>query len=149
MEKCTRMKRQLCMSKNWTYSWFWKSSKTRQQSHRLESFATKTDIPVNGSMVKNHISSKTGLGFHAIRKTAFSLSFQACQVRPLDRLEELVDEGHYFHFLFHNCMGQSKFSEVNVHFVEKCGRTRFLSNLNGSHRSIIHINVFVCIFVFF
>ena len=27
----------------------------------------KTDIPTNGSMVKNHISLKTGLGFHATR----------------------------------------------------------------------------------
>ena len=29
---------------------------TRQQYCRLESFAMKTDIPMNGSMVKNHIS---------------------------------------------------------------------------------------------
>ena len=35
------------------------------------------------SMVKNHISLKTGLGFHATRKTSFLLWFQACQVRPL------------------------------------------------------------------
>ena len=51
---------------------------------RSESFAMKTDIPRNGSMVKNHISIKTGLGFHATRKTSFLLWFQACQVRPLD-----------------------------------------------------------------
>ena len=37
-----------------------KTSKTRQQYCRLESFAMKTDIPTNGSMVKNHISSETG-----------------------------------------------------------------------------------------
>ena len=48
-----------CMSKNWIYSWLWKSSKTRQQYCRLESFAMKTDILTNGSMVKNHISLKT------------------------------------------------------------------------------------------
>ena len=30
--------------------------KTRQQYCRSESFAMKTDIPINGSMVKNHIS---------------------------------------------------------------------------------------------
>ena len=35
---------------------------TRQQYCRLESFAMKTGIPTNGSMVKNHISSKTGFG---------------------------------------------------------------------------------------
>ena len=31
-------------------------------SHRSESFAMKTDILTNGSMVKNHISLKTGFG---------------------------------------------------------------------------------------
>ena len=44
----------------------------------------KTDIPVGGSMVKNHISFKTGFGYLAIRSTSFLLWFQACQVRPLD-----------------------------------------------------------------
>ena len=39
---------------------------------------------MNGSMVKNHISSKTGFGYFAIRRTSFLLWFQACQVRPLD-----------------------------------------------------------------
>ena len=37
---------------------------------------------ING---QKHISLKTGLGFHAIRRTSFLLWFQACQVRPLDR----------------------------------------------------------------
>ena len=46
------VKRQQCMSKNWTCSWLWKSSKTRQQHCRLESFEMKTDILMNGSMVK-------------------------------------------------------------------------------------------------
>ena len=58
--------------------------KPRQQCCRSESFAIKTDILMNGSMVKNHISLKTWLGFPAIRKTSFLLWFQACQVRPLD-----------------------------------------------------------------
>ena len=52
MEKCKRMKRQLSLSKNWIYSWQWKSSITRQQYCRSESFAMKTGIPTNGSMVK-------------------------------------------------------------------------------------------------
>ena len=39
-----------------------KVSKTRQQYCRLESFAMKTDILMNGSMVKNHISLRTGFG---------------------------------------------------------------------------------------
>ena len=53
-------------------------------SCRLESFAMKTDIHMNGSMVKNHISLKTGFGYPATRKTSFLLWFQACQVRPMD-----------------------------------------------------------------
>ena len=43
-----------------------------------------TDILMNGSMVKNHISSKTGFGYLAIRRTSFLLLYQACQVHPLD-----------------------------------------------------------------
>ena len=38
-----------------------KSSIIRQQYCRLESFAMKTGIPTNGSMVKNHISLKNGI----------------------------------------------------------------------------------------
>ena len=53
MEKCKRMKRQLCMSKNWIVSWLWKSSITRQQCYRSESFAM-----INGQkphLIKNGI----------------------------------------------------------------------------------------------
>ena len=57
---------------------------TRQQYYRLENFAMKTGIPTKGSMVKNHISLKTGFGYFAIRRTSFLMWFQACQVRPLD-----------------------------------------------------------------
>ena len=53
--------------------------KTRQQYSRLESFAMKTDILMNGSMVKNHISFKTGFGYNATRRTSFLSWFQACQ----------------------------------------------------------------------
>ena len=62
---------------------------TRQQYCRLESVAMKTDIPMNGSTVKNHISFKTGFGYPAIRRTSFLLWFQACQVRPLDLTHQL------------------------------------------------------------
>ena len=71
MQKCRRMEKPQFTSKNWIYSWQLKSSKTRQQYCRLESFAMKTDILVNGSTVKNHISSKTGLGFPATLRTWF------------------------------------------------------------------------------
>ena len=57
--------------KELVYSWLWKSSKTRQQCCRSESFAMKTGVPTNGSMVKNHISLKTGFGYNAIRRTSF------------------------------------------------------------------------------
>ena len=66
---------------------------TRQQYCRLESFAMKTDILKNGSMVKNHISFKTGFGFPATRRTLFLLWFQACQIRLLDLTHQL--RGHF------------------------------------------------------
>ena len=61
MEKCRRMKRPQYPSKNWIYSWQWKSSRIRQQSYRSESFAMKTDILMNGSTVKNHVLLKPGV----------------------------------------------------------------------------------------
>ena len=49
------------MSKNWIYSWQWKSSRIRQQFYRSESFAMKTDTLTSGSTVKNHISFNKGV----------------------------------------------------------------------------------------
>ena len=43
------------------YSWLWKSSITRQQCYRSESFAMKTDIPTNGSMVKKPHRIRNGI----------------------------------------------------------------------------------------
>ena len=40
---------------------------------RSESFAMKTGIPMNGSMVKNHISLRTGFGLSAIQKILFPI----------------------------------------------------------------------------
>ena len=51
----------------------------RQQYCRLERFAMKTDILMNGSMAKNHIALKTGFGYNATRRTSFLSWFQACQ----------------------------------------------------------------------
>ena len=68
--------------------------KTRQQYCRLESFAMKMDILTNGSMVKNHISLKTGFEYSATRRTSFPLWFQACQrVRLQDLIRQL--QGHF------------------------------------------------------
>ena len=44
----------------------------------------KTGIPMNGSMVKNHISLRTGFELFAIPRTLFPSWSQACPVLPLD-----------------------------------------------------------------
>ena len=67
------------MSKNWIYSWQWKSSRIRQQFHRSESFATNTDTLMNGSTVKNHISLKTVFGYSATQRTSFRSWFLVYQ----------------------------------------------------------------------
>ena len=74
------------------------SSKTNQQYCRLESFAMKTDILMNGSMVKKHISLKTRFEYNATRRTSFLSWYQACQIRLLDlhQLQGLSrQESHY------------------------------------------------------
>ena len=53
-----------------------------EQERRSESFAMKTGISTNGSMVKNHISLRTEFGLSATRRTSFQSWFQACQVLP-------------------------------------------------------------------
>ena len=78
MEKCRRMKRPV-VSKNWIYSWLWKSSRIRQQFYRSESFAMNTGILTSGSTVKNHFSLKTVSGYSVIRKTSFRSWFLVCQ----------------------------------------------------------------------
>ena len=50
----------------------------------LGKLCDETGIPTNGSMVKTHISLKTGFGQFARRRTSFLLWYQACQVHPLD-----------------------------------------------------------------
>ena len=48
---------------------------------------------MSGSMVKNHISFKTGFGYNATRRTSFLSWFQACQrVRPPVLISQL--QGH-------------------------------------------------------
>ena len=67
------------MSKNWIFSWQWKSSRIHQQSYRSESFSMNTDILTNGSTVKNHISLKTVFEYSATRRTSLRSWFLACQ----------------------------------------------------------------------
>ena len=79
MEKCKRMKRQLCMSKNWIHSWQRTSSWIRQQFYRSESFAMNTDTHTSGSTVKNHIPLKTVFGYSATQRTSFRSWFLVYQ----------------------------------------------------------------------
>ena len=59
----------------------------------LGKLCDENEILMNGSMVKNHISLKTGLGFPATRRTSFLLWFQACQqIRLQDLIHQL--QGH-------------------------------------------------------
>ena len=69
-----------------------KSSRTRQQYCRSVSFAMKTGIPTNGSMVKNHISLKTEFGLCVTQRTSFQLWFLAWQVLP--RRPFIILTGH-------------------------------------------------------
>ena len=52
-----------------------------------------TDILMNGSMVKNHLSLKTGFGYNATRRTSFLSWFQACQ-RVLPPVLIIQLQGH-------------------------------------------------------
>ena len=46
MEKCRRMKRQRCMSKNWIYIWLWKSARIRQQINGQKPHLIKDGIRI-------------------------------------------------------------------------------------------------------
>ena len=71
----------------------------------------KTDILMNGSMVKNHISLKAGFGYLATRRTSFLLWFQACQIRLQDLIHQL--QGH-FQDRGVNCSSSSSSSSPTV-----------------------------------
>ena len=82
-----RMKRQLCMSKNWIYSWTMKSHrKTRQQYYRSEKLCDEKRVFLR----MDQWSKKPHLIKDGIRiicnteKLRSYCGFQACQVRPLD-----------------------------------------------------------------
>ena len=52
----------------------------------------KTDILMNGSIIKNHISLKTVFEHNATRRTSFRSLYQACQIRLQDLIHQL--QGH-------------------------------------------------------
>ena len=70
-----------------------KSSRTRQQFYRWDSFSMNTDTHTSGSTVKNHISLKTVFGYSAIRRTSFRSWFLVCQ-RVLPQACPLQHPGH-------------------------------------------------------
>ena len=74
---------------------FHNTSKTRQQYCRLERFAMKTDIPMNGSMVKNHISFWTG--FEYIVVSGVSTSSSSGPYQSISRTL-LRQESHHLSF---------------------------------------------------
>ena len=84
MEKCRRMKRQRCMSKNCFFLDFESPRKHASRIVARKALRCKWDILMNGSMVKNHILFKTGFGYLATRRTSFLLWFEAYQVRLPD-----------------------------------------------------------------
>ena len=64
----------------------------------------------------------------------------------LDLLHEFANTEVFC--LFHNCMWQSRHSEVNVYFLALCEQIDGLSSSNKSHRSyLVCVYVFVCDFV--
>ena len=75
-----------------------------------------------------------------------------------NRLEVLLDEDDFrsssrvrergsCFCLFHNCMWQSRHSEVNVRFRELCEQTDGLSTHRSLRAYLICVYVFVCVFV--
>ena len=77
----------------------------------------KKDIPTNGSMVKNHISSKTRFGYLVIRRTSFLLWFRAYQVRPLDLHQlqrHLQDRRVIVEHLLHPHLSSPTVGEIQV-----------------------------------
>ena len=92
MEKCRRMKRPQCTSKNWNIYLDNESPRGYASSfHRSESFAMNTDTLTIGSTDKKHISSTTVFWYSAIRRSSFRSWFQACQrvLPPVSLLQHL------------------------------------------------------------
>ena len=52
----------------------------------------------------------------------------------LDLLHEFTNTRIFV--LFHNCMWQSRYSEIDVHLLELCEQTSWLSTHNGWPRSV-------------
>ena len=77
----------------------------------------KTDILMNGSMVRNHISFKTGFEYNATRRTSFLSWFQAC--RPPVLISQLqghlqVRRGRVLHLLQARLLHQRQQHQVTV-----------------------------------
>ena len=104
MEKCKRMKRQLCMSKKWIHSWQWKSSKIRQQFSSLGKLCDEHGCSyewINGQRTTTHF--KTGFGYNATRETSnqsWFLVYQRVLLRVYDR--QLITFHMFLKFIHFN-----------------------------------------------
>ena len=101
MEKCKRMKRPQFV-KELNIFLTTKVLEDKPAVYRSESFAMKTDILMNGSTVKNHISLNTGFGYNVTRRTSFRSWLQACQ-RVLHPTGESSSYIHLKLVFFTNC----------------------------------------------
>ena len=82
-EKCKRTWKRQCTSTTLSSSRRYKSSRIRPQSYRLPNSAKNTDIPMNGTAVKNHIQPQLAEESNATRRTLYrSLSRDYRQVLP-------------------------------------------------------------------
>ena len=63
----------------------------------------------------------------------------------LDLLDEFANTKVFC--LFHNCMWQSRHSEVDVYFLTLCEQTRWLFMNKSPCSNMICVYVFVCFFV--
>ena len=76
MEKCRRMKRPQCVSKNWRYSWLWKSSKTRQQFIAMKVWLDKNVETRAGQMCQENMSKGKNCETRAFLKSQKSSCWQ-------------------------------------------------------------------------
>ena len=87
----------------------------------------KTGIPTNGSMVKNHISFKTGFEYNVIRRTSFLSWFQACQRVLPQQTQQSGDARSVQRGCLATKIGTSKLGNSQVNRQEK---------VNLAHRNL-------------
>ena len=89
-----KKRKQLCMSKNWSCSWQWISSKIHQQCSRSENSAKNTDIITSGAVVNFHSLWKWAEGFASVEEIICRSFSQGCQEVPPARLQIRLQQRH-------------------------------------------------------